>query len=254
MKEHRSPEAGGGNRAGAGGGIRSGPVGVPAPDGTFWAWLAHPARTPAPALLVLPEIYNANLHIRAVAEAFADAGYLALAPDVYWRVQPETFLPYTPRGQREARRLNGLLDVDLLLDDLGHACRWLRGRDDADGRVGAVGFCLGGKLAWLAAARAGVDAAVSYYGVRIEDRLDEAPAIRCPLLLHFAGLDHRTPPPVIAAIREAHRDQPHVALHMYEGADHGFNRAGEAPHHPEAARLAWERTLAHFGAALGGGG
>ncbi len=218
--------------------------------GRFTAYLTPPPAAPAPGLLVLPEIYNINDHIRGVAEGFAAEGYLVLAPDVFWRVEPETYLPYTPDGQTRARALNQRLDVDTLIEDLGACVATLKAHPDCTGKVGATGFCLGGKLAYLCAARLGVDAAVSYYGVKIENYLDEADRIACPTVLHFAGRDPHVPPEAVTAIRARMDTMANVDIYLYPEAEHGFNRAGYPPYHEASAALARRRTLALFRSAL----
>ena len=218
-------------------------------DGAFAAYLSAPAAGRGPGLLLLPEIYNVNRHIRAVADGYAAEGYTVIAPDVFWRLVPGRFLRYTPSGMAEARALNQRLDVDRLVADLG-AC-FARLRADGAARVGVMGFCLGGKLAYLCAARHAVDAAVSYYGVRIEAYLDEADALSCPLLMHFAANDARVPQSAVAQIRARLGSRADIGIHVYPGAEHGFNRTGYPSFHPAAAALARERTLAHFATHLG---
>lgn len=217
-----------------------------ADGGAFTTYLSIPPAGRGAGLLVLPEIYNSNDHIRAVADGFAAEGFLALAPDVFWRLAPDTYLPYTPDGQEKARALNRRLDVDALIDDLGACIAALKTRPECTGRIGATGFCLGGKLAYLCAARHDVDAAVSYYGVKIDAYLDEADKLTCPTILHFAENDSRVPPEAVAAISARFEGRANVAIHIYEGAEHGFNRKGYPPYHEAAAGLAMERTLDHF--------
>lgn len=227
-------------------------VSIPAADGgRFTGYLAVPEGTgPWPGLLVLPEIYNANDHIRSVAAGFAAAGFLALAPDVYWRLEPETYLPYTEEGRTRARALNQRLDVDQLVADLGACLAALRRHPAGNGRVGVTGFCLGGKLTFLVAARHAVDAAVSYYGVKIDRYLDEGAAVTCPAIFHFAENDSHVPPEAVARLRARMGAMANVGIHLYPGAEHGFNRAGYPPYHEPSARLARERTLALFRQAL----
>jgi carboxymethylenebutenolidase len=223
-----------------------------APDGgSFAGFLSLPPGGSGPGLLVLPEIYNSNEHIRSVAQGFAAEGFVTLAPDVFWRLEPGAYLPYTADGQAQARALNQRLDVDALLDDLGQCLAALRARPECTGKLGATGFCLGGKLTYLCAARHAIDAAVSYYGVKIDAYLNEADSIACPLLLHFAEKDSHVPPETVAAIRARIGDRPNVDIHVYDGAEHGFNRRGYPPYHEAAARLAMDRTLSHFRRHLG---
>ena len=206
--------------------------------------LALPESGRGPGLLVLPEIYNRNQHICALADAYAEHRFVALTPDVYWRIEPGRYLPYTEDGRAIARALNARLDVDRLVEDLGVLVAALRARPECTGEVAVVGFCLGGKLAFLCAARAKVDAAVSYYGVRIEDYLDEVEAVACPLMLHFAGRDEHVPPEAVAAIEARLVGRAGVVIHHYPEAGHGFNRAGFPTYHAESARLAGARTRA----------
>lgn len=213
---------------------------------SFEAFLGMPPGGKGPGLLVLPEIYNSNEHIRGVAQGFAAEGFVTLAPDVFWRLQPQTYLPYTEDGQAQARALNQRLDVDALVDDLGVCIATLKARAECTGKVGVTGFCLGGKLTYLCAARHAIDAAVSYYGVKIDQYLDEADTVSCPTLLHFAEQDSHVPPDAVAAISACMDGRANVRIHMYEGAEHGFNRAGYPPYHAASAELAMSRTLEHF--------
>lgn len=220
--------------------------------GVYQAYLARPARAPASAVLILPEIFNVTDHIRDVADEYAGNGYLALAPDVYWRTGPGLVLPYGDQGRDRGREIAARTDIGRLVEDLGGAIARLRARPDCTGRVGAVGFCFGGRLAWLLAARQPLDAAVSYYGVDLDHHLDEADAISCPMLLHFAGKDARVPPPVVEAVARRLEGRPNATIHLYPDADHAFNRIGFPRYHPEAAALARERTLRFLARVLAG--
>ena len=161
--------------------------------GRFAAYLALPARLPAPALVVLPEVFNSNPHIRSVADGYAADGFIALSPDVFWRQEAANYLPYTDEGRAKARALWARLDNDQFARDLGDMVSALRARPDCTGKVGVMGFCLGGKFAYLASTRLPIDAAVSYYGVQIDQHLDEADRRTCPLLMHFASDDPHVP-------------------------------------------------------------
>ncbi len=214
--------------------------------GRFAAYLALPARLPAPGLVVLPEVFNTNPHIRAVADGYAAEGFIALAPDVFWRQEPAAYMPYTDEGRAKARALWARLDTDQYARDLGDIVAALRARADCTGKIGVMGFCLGGKFTYLASTRLPVDAAVSYYGVQIDQHLDEADRRRCPLLMHFAGNDPHVPPETVAAIEKRLGGSPGVDIHLYPGKEHGFNRQGYPPYDEAAAKLARERTLAHL--------
>ena len=219
--------------------------------GSYSAYLAVPQRQKGPGLLVLPEIYNSNYHIRTVADKFAEAGFLSLAPDVFWRTKPDCYLPYTADGLKTAREMNKTLDVDQLIDDLGFALKTLRNQKQCSGDIGSVGFCLGGKLSFLCAARLEIRAAVGYYGVNIESYLQEAGQITCPMILHFAENDSRVPIEAMQRIAEKLATKPNTEIHVYEGAEHGFNRVGHPSYHESAANRAWQRSLALFKEYLG---
>jgi len=219
--------------------------------GRFAAYLALPARLPAPGLIVLPEVFNTNPHIRSVADGYAQAGFIALSPDVFWRQEAANYLPYTDEGRAKARALWAQLDTDQFARDLGDMVAVLRARADCTGKVGVMGFCLGGKFAYLAATRLPIDASVGYYGVQIDQHLDEADRLKCPLLLHFAENDPHVPPETVAAVQNKLGASDKVAIHIYPGTEHGFNRQGYPPYHEAAAATARQRTLAHFRRLLG---
>ena len=217
-----------------------------ADGGTFAGYLALPARTPAPGLIVLPEIFNSNSHIRSVADGYAADGFVALAPDVYWRQEAGSYMPYTDEGRTKARALSAQLDTGQFTRDLGDAIAMLRARQDCTGKVGVMGFCLGGLLAYLASTRLPIDAAVSYYGVQIDPHLGEADRLGCPLLMHFAENDPHVPPQTVAAIQARLGGLSNVSIHLYPGTEHGFNRQGYPPYDEAAATEARQRTIAHF--------
>jgi carboxymethylenebutenolidase len=221
-----------------------------ADGGDFAAYLALPAVTPAPGIVLLPEVFNTNDHIRAVADGYAAAGYVVVAPDVYWREEAANYLPYTDEGRAKAQSLRAQMDTDQYARDLGDTVEALRARDDCTGKVGVMGFCLGGKFTYLSSVRHPIDAAVGYYGVQIDEHLDEADALKCPLLLHFAETDPHVPEATVAAIRARMGDWDNVDIHIYPGTEHGFNRHGYEPYNEAQAAIARERTLAHFAANL----
>jgi carboxymethylenebutenolidase len=214
-----------------------------ADGGTFAGYLALPATTPAPGLILLPEVFNTNAHIRSVADGYAAEGFVVIAPDVYWRQEPGNYCAYTDEGRAKAQSLRARLDTDQFAKDLAAT---LRARPDCTGKVGLMGFCLGGKFAYLAATRLPIDATVSYYGVEIDRYLDEADRLGCPMLMHFAEHDAHVPPETVEAIRQRTAASGKVEIHVYPGTEHGFNRYGYPPHHEAQAAVARGRTLAHF--------
>ena len=199
-------------------------------DGSrFGAYLALPRTLPAPALILLQEVYGVNRFMRRITEYWAAQGFLAACPDVYWRLKPGIVLdPETPGHREQALATGKRLDVDLAVRDLGGLVEQLRGAKECNGRVASAGYCLGGKLAYLLAARGAADCNVSYYGVGIEAHLDEAAKLKRPLLMHIGESDPWTPEPVRAQLREALGALPLVTMHFYPDTGHAFAREGAA--------------------------
>ncbi|MBN9411947.1 MAG: dienelactone hydrolase family protein [Burkholderiales bacterium] len=228
-------------------------VEVPSRDGqAFQAWLEEPADAtgPRPGIVLLAEAYNVNDWARDEAARYARHGFTVLAPDLYWRIDPLQFMPYTPESQARARSIYSRLDFDRATDDCGACIDFLRQRPGANGRVGVVGFCIGGKLALLAGAREAPDAAVGFYSIDLEPHFREVPAIACPSMFHFGALDTRVPVAYEQHIREHSTPGQDIALHIYPETGHGFARRGQPPYHEPSATLATDRTLALFGRAL----
>ena len=212
---------------------------------TVEAYMARPEGDgPWPGLVILAEIYNANHWVRAAADGYAEQGFLCLAPDLYWRQNPGQYLDYTPEGQQAGRALGQAMDLDAFTDDMADYARALTDHPDGTGKVGTVGYCLGGKLVYLAVARDVVDVGVGYYAVQLDKFLDEAARVTRPLMLHFAELDTRVPQETVSAVKKVLDGKPLVEIYDYPGADHGFNRFGYPPYHPQAAEQALDRSLA----------
>lgn len=227
-------------------------IDIPADDGgRFQGYLAVPASGSGPGLLLLQEIFGVNAHLRAVADLYAEEGYVVLAPDLFWRLEPKVDLSYGEADVARARDLLGRLDTDRAVADCGAALAALRRLPECRGKVGALGFCLGGRLAYLTAARHQVDAAVSYYGTGMEPLLGEAGAVRCPMVFHIPENDRHLPPPVRAAIAAAFAGRDDVQIFVYPGADHGFNVPVRAAYDKPASLMAHSRSLAVLRQALG---
>jgi carboxymethylenebutenolidase len=221
-------------------------------DGNFTAYLAKPASTPAPGVIVIQEIFGVNAFVRAVCDAHAAHGRFALAPDLFWRVEPGVQL--TDKTQEEWDRAFGLMqrfDTDKGITDIQASITHLRTVPGCSGKVGAVGYCLGGKLAYLTAARTDVDCSVGYYGVGIQGLLGEAAGIRRPLMLHVAEKDQFVPPEAQKKIHAALDGNALVTLHDYPGMDHAFAREGGVHYDKACADLANGRTNTFFRQHLG---
>ena len=227
---------------------------IPAADGsgTFRGYLALPSAGTGPGLVIAQEIFGVNATMREVADAYAEEGYVALVPDLFWRQQPGIELGYTPDDWQRAFALYKGFDEARGVDDIQAAISVLRQRAEVPGgQVGVLGFCLGGKLAYLAACRTDADVAVGYYGVGIEAALDEAARVKVPLLLHIAEKDGFCPPEARAQIVQALAGHPKVQLQVYPGVDHAFARTGGEHYHRSSALLAHERSIATLKAAIG---
>lgn len=219
-------------------------VDIDTADGRFQAYAAEPLQPAGAAVLVLPEIYNINGWIRQVAERYAGQGFHVLVPDLYWRQEPGQHLEYTPEHQQRGRELAGALDRELAVRDIAALAAGWRQRLPAGTPVIAVGYCLGGELAFLAAAAGAVDGASGWYATNMARHLAQGERIRVPVQLHFGELDWRTPPELIQSVRAAVAGRPEVELTVHAGADHGFGRFGHPPFHAGAAAAAQVRTLA----------
>jgi carboxymethylenebutenolidase len=220
-------------------------------DGSFSAYCARPDGEPRAAIVVIQEIFGVNAGIRRKCDKLAADGYLALAPDLFWRLEPELELdPDIEADFKRALEFLGRFDQNQGVADIEATIRHARHKLGA-GKVGAVGFCLGGRLAYMVAARTDADASVGYYAVGLPELLREKHAIARPLLLHIAGSDHFVPAEQQQAIHEALDDHPKVTLHDYAGEDHGFAAEMGRRRSEEAAQLADSRTAAFFAEHLG---
>jgi carboxymethylenebutenolidase len=206
------------------------------------AWLAAPAAAPHGAMVVVQEIFGVNHHIRSVADRFAAAGYLAIAPAMFDRVEKGVELAYDAPGVARGMEIVAKVDRDAALGDIAAAVQ----RVASAGKVGVVGFCWGGTMAWLAAARTpGIAAAVGYYGGGIIGLKDLQP--RVPTMLHFGELDGHIP---VAGVREVEAAHPGAPVYLYP-AGHGFHCDERASYDAPSAALAWSRTLDFFAEHLG---
>ena len=218
-------------------------------SGSFSAYCAMPGSGSGPGLVVLQEIFGVNHFMREVCDDFAGQGYVAVCPDLFWRVEPGIEL--TDKTQEEWDRAFELMNAFLpklqeAVADIQAPITHVRGMDGCTGKVGAVGYCLGGSLAYATACQTDIDAASGYYPVQIEDSLDYAANIKNPLILHIAEKDGFCPPEAQEKIKTALEPNAHVTVYSYPGVDHAFARTGGANYDAASAALANERTKELF--------
>ena len=222
-------------------------ISITTPAGALQAYVARPARSPAPAVVVIQEIFGVNAVMRKMTDDLAAQGYLAICPDLFWRIEPG--IDITDQSEAEWKRafeLFNAFDVDAGVKDIAATIDQVRQDPGCSGKVGAVGFCLGGLLAFLTATRTDVDAAVSYYGVGIDARVVEAEKLSRPLLLHIAEEDGFVPKAAQAVILQALKNHPLIEIHTYPGRDHAFARVGGEHYNEADAKLAAGRTQTFF--------
>ena len=227
-------------------------ISLRADDGKdFSGYLALPESGKGPGLVLIQEIFGVNAQIRATADLFAEEGYVVLAPDLFWRMQPNVDLAYDPESRKKAMDFYQRLDVDQGVRDIGAALTALKARPELEGKTAVMGFCLGGKMAFLSAARLPFDAAVCFYGGGIDQHLDEVAKIRCPMVLHFGGKDDHIPPPAVDKIRKGFAHRPDVSIHVYPDAGHAFYIQGRGSYQKPAALMAHSPTIALLRQVLG---
>jgi len=220
--------------------------------GEFDAYLALPASGYGPGIVVLQEIFGVNSFMRSVADWYAARGFVALCPDLFWRL--ERGVELTEADRPKAFTLYQQLDEAKAVEDSAAALEFLRKHPACSGRAGAVGFCLGGNLAYLLSVRFKPDCAVGYYGVSIEKSLSEAGGLGSPLLLHIAGADQFCPPEAQAQIHATLDANPLVTMHDYPEQGHAFGRVGGDHYDADATELAHLRSLEFFVSNLAGAG
>lgn len=212
-------------------------------DGSFDAYIARPANLPAPAVVVLHEVFGVNADIREHCDELAGQGFLAVAPDLFWRLEPGVDLSVTSDADwdhglclyQAFDRDAGARDVKATLDAVAKL-------PECTGRVALLGYCLGGLMTFIAAARYGADAAVAFHGGETEKYLDEADSLKAPLLMHLAEEDEYMSKAVQTEIKAALDSKPNVTIYSYAGQSHAFSRHNGAHYNAEAATLANKRT------------
>jgi carboxymethylenebutenolidase len=218
-----------------------------ADGGSFSAYLATPKSGKGPGIVLIQEIFGVNKVMRDLADGFAAQGYTVMCPDLFWRQEPG--IQITDKTQEEWNKAFSLyqgFNVEKGVDDLKATLAALRKHQACTGKVGSVGYCLGGKLAYLMATRTDADANIGYYGVGIQDSLGESRSIKKPLMLHVAAKDQFVPPEAQAKIKDALKGNSLVSIHTYNEQDHAFARVGGQHYDKAAADQANQRTADFF--------
>ena len=218
---------------------------IKTPDGQeFKAYVAMPTQLPAPAVVVIQEIFGVNDVMRKKTDWLAEQGYIAICPDLFWRIEPNIELTdKTDAEWKKAFDLFQKFDVDMGIQDLEATRQMIAAHTDCNGKVGCLGYCLGGKLAYLMSTRTKIDASVSYHGVGIEDLLGEAKNIAKPLMMHIAGQDDFVPAEAQEKIMDELKDYAPISIHHYPDMNHAFTRFGGAHYDEEQARIADDFSL-----------
>jgi carboxymethylenebutenolidase len=220
--------------------------------GEFSAYLSLPqsAKGKVPGIIMMQQIFGVNAEMRGFTDDFAAQGYVAICPDLYWRQQPGVqLMPGEPGAFDMARGYGAKFDTDKAVDDLKAAVGYLRTHPLCNGKIGTVGYCLGGLLAYLMAARSDAQCNVGYFGVRIEKYIAEAAKVAHPLMLHIPEADRYVPPAAQAIIIAGLEGK--AVLHRYPDADHAFNRVGAASYNAAVTALAYDRTASFLKRHLG---
>lgn len=216
------------------------------PDGRLAAHLALPAGDRGPGIVLLHEIFGVGDYVRDAAARLAEAGYVVLAPDLFWRTQPGLELPQTDEGQAAGMAAAQQLDFAAAVGDAIAALALLRSMPEVTAaRVGVIGFCLGGTFAYQVAVHGTPDVAVVYYGSGVPAMLGDAGGIDCPTIMHWGGADPFIPREQVDAVAAMAAKHPRIECHVHEGAGHAFdNHRSETFHMPEPRAAAWELTAA----------
>jgi carboxymethylenebutenolidase len=225
---------------------------VTTPDGNFQAYVARPKRLPAPAVVVLHEVFGVNADMRATCDELAEAGYIAVCPELFWRQERGVDLSVTaPPDWEKGVKLYQAFDLDAGVRDVIATVGATRKQSDVAGNIAVMGYCLGGLLTFLTLARGNVDAGVAWHGGRTEEFVSEAANVRAPMLMHLADDDEFIPMQAQQQIKAALAGKSNVEIYSYAGCRHAFARHGGTHYNAAAARIANERTLAFLRRHLG---
>lgn len=214
-----------------------------ADGGSFSAYLALPKTTPAPAIVIITSIFGTDQEMRDQTERYAEAGFIGIVPDIFWRIEPGPLDHADPEQRRRATARKDAFDVEAGVADIGATVDFLTSMKEYNGKFAVSGFCFGGRFTLLAATRLGAAAGAAFHGTNIGLDLAETARAACPLSLHFGDNDAAVPMAEVEAIKAAFAGKPQVEICVYPGASHGFSSPSRASYDPEAARLSNERAL-----------
>ncbi len=220
-------------------------------SGSFSAYVAEPDKTPAGAVVLIQEIFGVNQAMRDAAGWVADLGFVAICPDLFWRLEPG--IDITDKTEAEWKRAMALMhafDQDKGVEDLKATVAAVRTAPGANGRVATMGYCLGGRLAFMMAERSDADLNISYYGVGLDGLLGDLDRVQKPLVVHIAGEDKFFPEAGRARVIEAVKSRPNIDAYVYPGADHAFARIGGVHWNALAATIANGRSAEALAGAL----
>jgi carboxymethylenebutenolidase len=221
-------------------------------SGQFAAWLAEPAHKPAGAIVLIQEIFGVNDSMKQTAAWADDLGFLVLVPDLFWRIEPGVNITDKSKAEWDkAFALMNAFDARKGIEDLKATLAAARTLPGSNGRAGTMGYCLGGRLAFMMAEQSDADVNISYYGVGLDSLLADLPKVRKPLLVHIAEKDEFFPPEGRARVLEAAKSHPHLTAHTYPDANHAFARVGGTHWQGRAATIANGRSAEALVAALG---
>jgi carboxymethylenebutenolidase len=212
-------------------------------SGSFRTYVTLPAKTPAPALAMHHTMFGVNPLFRSFCDEYAAEGYVVVAPDLFWRIGKDIELDYAEESYEIGHGLMRKIDKPKATDDVAATIRFMRALPEIDGEIAAVGYCMGGTLAYLTAAHGDVAMAVCYYAIDMEDHFDVLDRIEVPLVVHLGDRDPYVKPGAFALIEKTLRARPKTTFHAYPGVGHGFASKGSRNFNPAASSLAWTRTM-----------
>jgi carboxymethylenebutenolidase len=220
-------------------------------SGNFSAYVAEPAHKPAGVVVLIQEIFGVNQAMRDTAAAVADMDFIAVCPDLFWRIEPNIDLSDKTEAEwKRAFELFNKFDQAKGVEDLKATVAFARTMPGSNGRVGTMGYCLGGRLAMMMAEQSDADVNVSYYGVGLDGLLGDLDKVRAPLVLHIADQDEFFPPEGRAKVLAATKNHPHIATYVYPHANHAFARVGGVHWNGRAATIANGRSAEALARAL----